>query len=100
VVLELAVNGITTKDRNPNVPRTPAEITEAMLAGIAHGAAIVHNHNDEPMWVGDGVHAVQPYLDAWRPILAAHPRVLGHVLSSPGVKALTVIPSRYDEETR
>ena len=99
-IIEVALNGTTTKAANPRVPRGPAEIAADALACIEAGATIVHNHNDEPMWVGDGVHAVQPYLDAWRPILAAHPRVLGHVLSSPGVKALTVIPSRYDEETR
>jgi hypothetical protein len=46
-----------------------AEITEAALAGIESGASIVHNHNDEPMFTADGVHAVEPYLAAWRPVL-------------------------------
>jgi len=50
VILELAVNGATPRHRNRHVPRTPAEITEAALAGIESGASIVHNHNDEPMF--------------------------------------------------
>src|SRR5580704_15283269 len=69
VILELAVNGATPRHRNHHVPRTPAEITEAALAGIESGAAIVHNHNDEPMFTADGVHAVEPYLAAWGPEL-------------------------------
>jgi 3-keto-5-aminohexanoate cleavage enzyme len=62
VILELAVNGATPRHRNRHVPRTPAGITEAALAGIESGASIVHNHNDEPMFTADGVHAVEPYL--------------------------------------
>ena len=54
VILELAVNGATLRRRNRHVPRTPAEITEAALAGIESGASIVHNHNDEPMFAADG----------------------------------------------
>ena len=60
VILELAVNGATSRHRNRHVPRTPAEITEAALAGIESGASIVHNHNDEPMFTADGVHAIEP----------------------------------------
>jgi uncharacterized protein (DUF849 family) len=45
VILELAVNGATLRHRNRHVPRTPAEITEAALAGIESGASIVHNHS-------------------------------------------------------
>ena len=68
MILELAVNGATPRTRNRNVPRTPVEIAEVALEGIALGAAIVHNHNDEPMFTADGVHAVEPYLAAWRPV--------------------------------
>ena len=50
-LIEVALNGATTKAANPHVPRTPAEITADALACIEAGAAIVHNHNDEPMWV-------------------------------------------------
>ena len=33
VILELAVNGATPRHRNRHVPRTPAEVTGAALAG-------------------------------------------------------------------
>jgi 3-keto-5-aminohexanoate cleavage enzyme len=90
VVLELAVNGITTKDRNPNVPRTPAEITEAVLEGIAHGAAIVHNHNDEPMFTEHGMHAVEPYLQAWVPVLQRHPDALLYPTMAAGARGIPI----------
>jgi uncharacterized protein (DUF849 family) len=75
-VIEVAVNGTTPKSVNPHVPRTPAEITADALACVDAGATIVHNHNDEPMVVSDGVHSPEPYIAAWEPILAAHPDVL------------------------
>ena len=77
VIVELAVNGATPRHRNRHVPRTPAEITEAVLAGIDSGASIVHNHNDEPMFMPNGVHAVEPYLAAWRPVLERRPAACG-----------------------
>jgi uncharacterized protein (DUF849 family) len=33
-IIEVALNGVTTKDANPHVPRTPAEITSDALACI------------------------------------------------------------------
>ena len=69
VILELALNGATPRSRDRHVPRTPAEIAAVAVAGIELGASIVHNHNDEPMFTTDGVHAVEPYLAAW-PVLA------------------------------
>jgi uncharacterized protein (DUF849 family) len=88
VILELAVNGATPRETNRHVPRTPAEIAEEALAGIAAGAAIVHNHNDEPMFVPDGVHAVEPYLAAWQPVLERYPDALLYptmAAGSPGI---------------
>ena len=77
LIIEAAINGATTKERNANVPRTPAEIAEHGLSCLAAGAAIVHNHNDEPVLGGpDGVHAPGPYIEAWRAILAERPDAL------------------------
>ncbi len=74
VIIEAAINGGTPKSRNPNVPRTPPEIAADALRCLAAGAAIVHNHNDEPVVGGaSGVHAAAPYLEAWRLILAERP---------------------------
>src|SRR5580704_14236802 len=90
VILELAVNGATPRHRNRHVPRTPAEITEAALAGIESGAAIVHNHNDEPMFTADGVHAVEPYLAAWGPVLERHPDALLYPTVAAGARGIPV----------
>jgi uncharacterized protein (DUF849 family) len=73
VVIEAAINGGTTKARNPNAPRTPVEIAEDGLRCIAAGAAIVHNHNDDPVIGNSGAHDPRPYIEAWRAILAQKP---------------------------
>ena len=77
VIIEAAINGKTLKTRNQNSPRTPAEIAADGLRCLAAGAAIVHNHNDEPVVGGaNGVHAPEPYIEAWRTILAERPDAL------------------------
>ncbi len=76
LIIEAAINGATPKDKNPHVPRTVDEIVESALACIEAGAAIVHNHNDEPNFGGSGRHASEPYAAAWSRILARHPDAL------------------------
>ena len=46
VIIEVAVNGVTTKDRNPHVPISIDEIVEVALDCIGAGAQIVHQHDD------------------------------------------------------
>src|SRR5712691_9631374 len=74
VIIEAAINGATTPDRNPHVPRTPAEIAADALRCLAAGAAIVHNHNAD--YAVDGERAAALYLEAWRPVLAEHPAAI------------------------
>ncbi len=76
MIIEAAINGATLKDENPHVPRTVNEIVESALACLRAGAAIVHNHNDEPNVGGEGRHASEPYAAAWRQILDHHPDAL------------------------
>jgi uncharacterized protein (DUF849 family) len=90
VIVELAVNGATPRSRNRHVPRTPAEIAEVACEGIELGASIVHNHNDEPMFTADGVHAVEPYLAAWQPVLDRHPGVLLYPTMAAGARGIPV----------
>ncbi len=90
VVVELAVNGTTSRSANPHVPRSPAEVAEVAVAGIEGGAAIVHNHNDEPMFTADGVHAVEPYLAAWGPVLDRHPDALLYPTMAAGARGIPV----------
>jgi 3-keto-5-aminohexanoate cleavage enzyme len=77
LIIEAAINGATPKDRNPNVPRTVDEIVESAFACLEAGAAIVHNHNDDPIVGGvSGRHASEPYVVAWRRILERYPDAL------------------------
>jgi uncharacterized protein (DUF849 family) len=89
-VIEVAVNGMTPREINPAVPRTPAEITADALRCIDAGAAIVHNHNDESLWEPSGRHAAEPYVDAWTPVLAAHPDVLVYPTMASGGPGIAV----------
>lgn len=80
-IIEAAINGVTRKAQNPNVPETPDEIAICALACFDTGAAIVHNHVDV---VGvDGQVAAERYLEGWKPVLAARP----HALLYPTVNA-------------
>jgi 3-keto-5-aminohexanoate cleavage enzyme len=71
VVLEVAVNGVTTPEWNPAVPREPAAIAEEALRCIEAGAAIVHTHSHDPMRPAEATAAL--YLEAYRPVLAERP---------------------------
>jgi 3-keto-5-aminohexanoate cleavage enzyme len=74
VIIEAALNGATTKERNRHVPRLPAEIAADALACLGAGAAVIHNHIDR---VGvSGEVAAARYLEAWKPVLAARPDAL------------------------
>jgi 3-keto-5-aminohexanoate cleavage enzyme len=74
VIIECAVNGLTSKSTNPNVPVEPAEITADALACIEAGASIIHNHIDR---FGTTIEvAAERYLEAWRPVLTARPDAL------------------------
>src|SRR5271156_4375369 len=70
VIIEAAINGITSKTRNPHVPCEPGEIATDALACFAAGAGIVHNHVDL-MSGGEAIAARQ--LEGWRPVLAERP---------------------------
>ncbi|MVU77448.1 3-keto-5-aminohexanoate cleavage protein [Nocardia sp. ET3-3] len=82
LVIEAAINGSTPKDTNPNVPRTVDEIVTTALACIDAGAAIVHNHNDEPNVGEPSAHSPDPYETAWRRVWQTRPGVLMHPTTS------------------
>ena len=78
MIIEAAINGATQRRANPSVPRTPPEIAACALECLDRGAAIVHNHNDEPNVGGPARHDPEPYAAAWRPVLERHPDALLH----------------------
>jgi uncharacterized protein (DUF849 family) len=71
VVIEAAINGATSKARNPHTPTAPDEIARDALACMEAGAAIVHNHIDDFALTGEA--AAARYLEGWRPVVAARP---------------------------
>jgi 3-keto-5-aminohexanoate cleavage enzyme len=71
VIIEAAINGVTSKERNPHVPSVPAEIAGDALACLEAGAAIIHNHID--VFSADGPTYAERQLEGWRPVLAARP---------------------------
>jgi uncharacterized protein (DUF849 family) len=88
VILEAAINGGTTPEKNANVPRTPADIARDALRCFGLGAAIVHAHNSSYALNGDA--AAQDYLAAWRGVLAAKPDALWYptLAAGPGMAAM------------
>ena len=94
VIIEVALNGETPKTRNAHVPRSVSEIVEDGLRCLDAGAAIVHNHNDEAVLGTTVSHDAQPYIDAWRDILAERPEaILYPTMGSGG--SHTTIEQRY-----
>lgn len=71
VVLEVALNGATTPERNPAVPREPEAVAKDALACLAAGAAIVHTHTHDPLLPPRA--AADLYLEAYAPVLAERP---------------------------
>ncbi|MCU1366314.1 MAG: hypothetical protein JWN39_1953 [Ilumatobacteraceae bacterium] len=74
VIIECAINGTSTKAKNPNVPISPEEIAADALACIEAGAALIHNHID--LRGVTEAEAAARYLEGWRPVLAARPDAL------------------------
>lgn len=95
VILEAAINGVTTRERNPSVPRTPAEIAAEAIRCIEVGASIIHNHNDDPVIdMITPTHEAAPYVEAWSTVLARHPDVFLYPTMTGGGPH-TTIEKRY-----
>lgn len=89
VIIEAALNGGTAKARNPRVPRTVDEIVEDSFACMETGAAIVHNHNDEPV-IGCPIHAAEPYLEAYERIRTRVPDAILYPTMGGGAPGVTM----------
>lgn len=85
VILEAAINGMTSKEKNPHAPRSAEEIIPEALLCYALGATIVHAHNSDIFL--SGRKAADDYLAAWRPILAEKPDALWYptLTGDPGM---------------
>ena len=74
VILECAVNGSVTKDKNPHAPGTPAEHTAEVIRCLDAGATIIHMHSNQP---NENVElAARPYIDIFKPVWKKHPKAI------------------------
>jgi 3-keto-5-aminohexanoate cleavage enzyme len=82
VIIEAAINGGSSKRRNPNVPTEPREIIEDAYRCLDAGASIIHAHNSDYKLTGK--EAADDYLAAWRVILQERPETLWYPTLSGG----------------
>jgi 3-keto-5-aminohexanoate cleavage enzyme len=74
VIIEAAINGMTTTERNPHVPQGPEEIAACALRCLEAGASVIHTHN----WSIElpPMEAVDLYLRTWEQVLDQRPDAL------------------------
>lgn len=93
VMIEVAVNGITRKDRNPAAPVEPDEIAADSIACLDAGATIVHTHPSRPLGERRGpADTAEDYAAAYRAILAERPDAVLYPTMAGG----DTIVDRYD----
>src|SRR3954465_13961177 len=71
VIIEAALNGITSRGRNPHVPITPAELAQDAIACVDAGATVVHTHAHNFGAPVDEL--VSTYAECYAPVLDARP---------------------------
>ncbi len=74
VILECAINGSVTKDKNPLAPGTLEEHTAEVIKCLDAGATIIHAHSNQPN--EDLKLAAQPYIEMYRPVWKKHPNAI------------------------
>jgi uncharacterized protein (DUF849 family) len=74
VVLESAVNGSTTKKKNPHAPETVQEQINEMVQVLDAGAAIAHNHSN--IFHTDPIQAARFYAEVYRQLLKKRPHAI------------------------
>jgi uncharacterized protein (DUF849 family) len=82
VVIEAALNGVTSKARNPLVPITADEHAEDGIACVDAGAAVIHTHTEHLAAPVDEV--AEEYARAYSQIVAARPGTICYATTGIG----------------
>jgi uncharacterized protein (DUF849 family) len=90
VIIEVALNGVTTKARNPLAPETPEEVAADALACLEAGASVIHVHNN-PGGLPTA-EAAERYAEALQPVAKAMPEAVLYPTMGSG----DTIGQRYD----
>jgi uncharacterized protein (DUF849 family) len=89
VIIEAALNGVTTRARNANVPATAEEQAEDALACVDAGATVIHTH--APNIVVPPLEAADQYAIAYRPVVEKFPGIICYPTTGVG----STIEDRY-----
>lgn len=73
LIIEVSLNGSVKKAQNPNVPYSDDEIVAQAVACMEAGAALVHNHTEDPVFGGSGAMDAENYARPWRKLLELRP---------------------------
>jgi 3-keto-5-aminohexanoate cleavage enzyme len=82
VIIEAALNGVTSKARNALVPVTPDEQAADGLACVDAGATVIHTHTADMLGPVDDV--AGQYAAAYRPVVEAHPGTICYPTTGVG----------------
>jgi 3-keto-5-aminohexanoate cleavage enzyme len=76
LLVEVAINGRCTKERNPSAPIAPPEIAEEAIRCFRNGAAIVHQHDAALMAGGGAAEMASQAAESYRAIYQVFPDAL------------------------
>jgi len=94
LIIEASLNGATSKDTNPHVPYSDDEIVADAVACMEAGAALIHNHTDEPIIGGSGQLDTERYARPWRRLLELRPDAILTPIMPVGQEGVSV-ETRY-----
>jgi uncharacterized protein (DUF849 family) len=89
VIIEAALNGVTTRARNANVPATAEEQAEDALVCVGAGATVIHTH--APNVGAPPDEAAEQYAIAYRPVVEKFPGIICY----PTTGIASTIEERY-----
>jgi uncharacterized protein (DUF849 family) len=89
VIIEAALNGVTSRARNPHAPITPEEQVKDALVCVDAGATVIHTHCADLAAPPEA--AAAQYAAAYRPVLEQHPGVICYPTTGIGA----TIEDRY-----